>query len=61
MIGHVTSSYTSPNLGRSIALALVEGGHGRTGATVHVARRGATPIPARIAGTDFLAREGDRP
>ena len=28
MIGHVTSSYLSPNLGRSIAMALLRGGHG---------------------------------
>ena len=26
MVGHVTSSYFSPNLGRSFALALVKGG-----------------------------------
>ena len=36
MIGHVTSSYHSPNLGRSIALALIEGGRTRLGETVHV-------------------------
>ena len=29
MIGHVTSSYLSPTLGRSIALALIDGGLGR--------------------------------
>jgi len=55
MIGHVTSSYFSPSLGRSIALALVEGGHGRVGETVYVARKGADPLPARITGVDFLA------
>ncbi len=26
MVGHITSSYYSPNLGRSFALALVKGG-----------------------------------
>ena len=31
MLGHVTSSYWSPNCGRSIALALVAGGRGRIG------------------------------
>ena len=30
MIGHVTSAYFSPVLGKSIALALVEGGHSTT-------------------------------
>ena len=34
MIGHVTSSYWSANLGRSIALALVRGGRSRHGETV---------------------------
>jgi len=31
MVGHVTSSYYSPNLGRSIALALVKGGINKKG------------------------------
>jgi sarcosine oxidase subunit alpha len=35
MIGHVTSSYGSPTLGRSIALALVRGGRARKGDTVY--------------------------
>ena len=54
MIGHVTSSYMSPNLGRSIALGFVAGGHGRLGETVYVSRPGASPMPARITETDFL-------
>ena len=40
MIGHVTSSYASPTLGRSIALALVKGGRARTGQTVYASRDG---------------------
>ena len=36
MIGHVTSSYMSPNAGRSIALALVKDGFNRKGETYHV-------------------------
>lgn len=55
MIGHVTSSYMSPNLGRSIALALLKDGGRRTGETVWIARRDGAPVPAKVAGTDFLA------
>ena len=36
MLGHVTSSYWSEALGRSIAMAVVEGGHARQGETLHV-------------------------
>ncbi len=36
MEGHVTSSYWSPILGRSIAMAVLEGGHGRHGDTVTI-------------------------
>ena len=36
MIGHVTSSYWSATLGRSIALALVAGGQGRKGETLFI-------------------------
>src|SRR5688572_21340872 len=41
MIGHVTSGYTSPTLGRPIALAMVERGRERHGQTVHA------PLPGR--------------
>ena len=55
MLGHVTSSYFSPNLKRSIALALVEGGGGRLGERLLVSRDRAAAIPVTVAGTDFLA------
>lgn len=42
MLGHVTSSYLSPALGRSIALALVAGGRAREGQTLHI------PMPDRV-------------
>src|SRR5262245_57749040 len=42
MIGHVTSSYWSPNIGRSIAMALVKNGRNRQGDTVYV------PLPNRV-------------
>ncbi|ANK81807.1 MAG: sarcosine oxidase subunit alpha [Rhizobiales bacterium NRL2] len=55
MIGHVTSSYMSPNLKRSIALAVVRAGSRRMGETVYISRDGDRPMPARIVGHDFLA------
>ncbi len=42
MIGHVTSSYMSPTLGRSIALAMVRGGRARMGESLHL------PMPGRV-------------
>jgi len=59
MIGHVTSSYWSAALGRSIALALVEGGHGRMGETVHAPMPDRT-IAAEITGTVFYDPSGGR-
>ena len=59
MIGHVTSSYHSANLGRSIALALIKGGRERIGATVHVALTDGT-VAASIASPVFLDPEGKR-
>jgi sarcosine oxidase subunit alpha len=55
MLGWVTSSYFSPNAGRSIAMALVKGGRKRFGERLWVSRRDGAPIPVMIAGTDFLA------
>ena len=59
MLGHVTSSYYSPNCGRSIALALVKNGRGRLGETVHVPLEGRT-IRAKIAEPRFFDPEGKR-
>lgn len=58
MIGYVTSSYYSPNLKRSIALALVNAGGERMGGTIYVSRQGKDTVPARIAEPDFLSASG---
>jgi sarcosine oxidase subunit alpha len=54
MLGHVTSSYFSPNVGRSIAMAMVKGGSKRLGEKLWVARRGGKPVPVTVSPTDFL-------
>jgi sarcosine oxidase, subunit alpha len=59
MIGHVTSSYASPNVGRSIAMALVRGGHGRHGQTVHVPMPGKV-VAATVTKPVFFDPEGTR-
>ena len=58
-LGHVTSSYWSPACDRSIALALVEGGRERIGATLHV----TTPTSfaeARVTAPVFFDEKGGR-
>jgi sarcosine oxidase, subunit alpha len=59
MIGHVTSSYHSATLGRSIALALVQGGRDLTGETLFVPMPGRT-IAAKVSGIVFYDPEGSR-
>ena len=59
MIGHVTSSYFSANLGRSIALALVQGGRRRHGETVQVPLQ-RVAMSARITEPSFFDPEGAR-
>ncbi|WP_244433677.1 glycine cleavage T C-terminal barrel domain-containing protein [Azospirillum sp. B506] len=59
MVGHVTSSYWSAELGRSIALAVIQGGRSLQGKTVHV------PMPdkvhaATITGMVFVDPENTR-
>jgi sarcosine oxidase subunit alpha len=53
MVGHVTSSYFSPNLGRSFALALVKAGRSRLGTDIHVPLEGRA-ARARIVEPVFL-------
>ena len=52
MIGHVTSSYASPNVGRSVAMALVRGGP-RPAETVYVPMPGKV-IPATVTKPVFF-------
>ncbi len=59
MIGHVTSSYGSPALGRPIALAMVERGRSRHGETVYAPLPGGT-ISAEIAPPVLYDSEGTR-
>lgn len=59
MVGHVTSSYWSAALGRSIALAVIEGGHSRQGQTVHIPMPGHI-IQATVTSTVFLDPENKR-
>jgi sarcosine oxidase subunit alpha len=59
MIGHVTSSYHSAVLGRSIALAVVRGGRARMGETLYVPMPDGE-IAVQVTGTVFYDTEGAR-
>lgn len=58
MAGHVTSSYASPTLQRSIALALVRGGLARIGEPVNVATRDGRTLAATVASPVFYDPQG---
>lgn len=60
MFGHVTSSYMSPILGRSIALALLKDGQERMGQSVTVATADGRFMPARVCSPVFYDPEGAR-
>ena len=58
-IGHVTSSYHSAVLGRSIALALVSGGRARTGETLYV-QTANSDVAVKVTSPVFYDPEGAR-
>ena len=58
MIGQVTSSYRSPTLGRSIAMALIENGRSRMGETISFPLPGGKVVRAKITDTVFYDKEG---
>jgi len=60
MQGHVTSSYFSANLGHSIALAVVKGGHGMKGKTVYCPLADGRTIAAEIVSSVFYDPKGER-
>jgi sarcosine oxidase subunit alpha len=59
MLGHVTSSYWSANLDRSIALALISGGRERKGARLFVPMPDGV-IDVEVADPVFVDKAGER-
>ncbi len=59
MLGHVTSSYWSATLGRSIAIAMVEGGQSRMDETLYIPMPDRT-ISAKVTGMVFYDPQGER-
>jgi sarcosine oxidase subunit alpha len=59
MIGHVTSSYRSPNLGHAFALAMVEDGRGRQGERLYVPMLDRT-ITVTVTDPVFIDKDGER-
>jgi sarcosine oxidase subunit alpha len=59
MLGHVTSSYRSAELGRTFALALVQAGRSRVGETLHVPVDGVL-VPVEVTGSVLVDPEGAR-
>jgi sarcosine oxidase subunit alpha len=59
-LGHVTSSYFSPTLDRSFALALVAEGRARLGETLFATTNEAAARPVRLVAPVFYDKEGRR-
>lgn len=59
MEGHVTSSYFSARLGRSIALGLLKGGRSRMGQVVYVPRLDGRVVKATVTSPVFYDPEGE--
>ncbi len=59
-IGHVTSTYFSPTLGHSIAMALIERGSERMGETLRFPVGDDREIRATVVDPVFLDKEGSR-
>jgi len=60
MLGHVTSSYFSPTLNRSIAMAMVKNGRNRQGQRISVPLASGKVITAVIGSSVFYDSEGAR-
>ncbi len=60
MLGHVTSSYMSPNCGRSIAMALIKDGKNRKGQSFYVPTMDGGSHKVTITDPIFFDKEGTR-
>ena len=60
MVGHVSSSYYSPNLDRAIALALVKGGRARHGQKLFAPLASGMTVSCTVTSPVFFDPEGKR-
>lgn len=60
MLGHVSSSYYSANLGHSIAMGFIRDGLNKIGDTVYYPQRDGSVIEAEICSPIFLDPKGER-
>lgn len=60
MVGHVTSSYFSPTLERSIAMAVLQGGRARMGQKVYAALADGRHVAATVCSPVFYDPKGER-
>lgn len=60
MVGHVTSSYWSANLGHSVAMGFVKGGLSKMGEKVYYPQADGSVIEAEICSPIFLDPKGER-
>ena len=59
-LGHVTSSYFSPNVGRGIALALIRSGRSRIGQRLYAPLADGHSVAVAVNEATFLDKEGAR-
>jgi len=60
MVGNVTSSYTSPSVGRAFALALINGGQRKHGQKVYAPKADGRVVPCTVTSPVFFDPEGER-
>jgi sarcosine oxidase subunit alpha len=60
MLGHVTSSYFSPTLKHSVAMALIKGGKRKIGSRLYVSTSDLNTIPVEVVETSFIDPKNER-
>ena len=60
MLGHVTSSYFSPTLNHSVAMALIKGGNRKIGSQLYVSTSDLNAIAVEVVKPNFIDPENER-
>ncbi len=60
MLGHVTSSYFSPTLNHSVAMALIKGGNRKIGSQLYVSTSDLNVIPVEVVKPNFIDPKNER-